>query len=214
MTPFYWQQKLPDNREYVKNTRMAFKTILCTKKYLTRHSLKIPIVNTVNRYIGKSIIVRKPITRCLTKHFQPELIDNSHVTVMGSPQFRPKILTVMGSLIVLVNKRAEWNVPVSYIKYMSPCSTCGFSTKKTSNSINRTEPVSVRQFVKVYTGKDTKCGTSRKLIQYFRTKLGWPYDSHMTIVNELRLKMFPQKHTISYRSLWNKLEKKVLEISN
>jgi hypothetical protein len=25
----------------------------------------------------------------------------------------------MGSLIVLVNKRADWNVPVSYIKYMS-----------------------------------------------------------------------------------------------
>jgi hypothetical protein len=38
----------------------------------------------------------------------------------------------MGSLIVLVNKRADWNVPVSYIKYMSPCSACGFSTKKTS----------------------------------------------------------------------------------
>ena len=35
------------------------------------------------------------------------------------------------------------------------------------SSFNRTEPVSVRQFVKVYTGKDTKCGTSRKLIQYF-----------------------------------------------
>ena len=35
-----------------------------------------------------------------------------------------------GSLIVLVNKRADWNVPVSYIKYMSPCSACGFSTKK------------------------------------------------------------------------------------
>jgi hypothetical protein len=29
-------------------------------------------------------------------------------------------VTVMGSLIVLVNKRADWNVPVSYIKYMSP----------------------------------------------------------------------------------------------
>jgi hypothetical protein len=39
-------------------------------------------------------------------------------------------VTVMGSLIVLVNKRADWNVPVSYIKYMSPCSACGFSTKK------------------------------------------------------------------------------------
>ena len=41
-------------------------------------------------------------------------------------------VTVMGSLIVLVNKRADWNVLVSYIKYMSPCSACGFSTKKTS----------------------------------------------------------------------------------
>jgi hypothetical protein len=43
-------------------------------------------------------------------------------------------LPVMGSLIVLVNKRADWNVPVSYmyIEYMSPCSACGFSTKKTS----------------------------------------------------------------------------------
>jgi hypothetical protein len=30
---------LPDNREYIKNTRMALKTILCTKKYLTSHSL-------------------------------------------------------------------------------------------------------------------------------------------------------------------------------
>ena len=39
-------------------------------------------------------------------------------------------VTVMGSLIVLVNKRADWNVPISYIKYMSPCSACGFSTKK------------------------------------------------------------------------------------
>jgi hypothetical protein len=27
-------------------------------------------------------------------------------------------VTVMGSLIVLVNKRADWNVPVSYIKYI------------------------------------------------------------------------------------------------
>ena len=41
-------------------------------------------------------------------------------------------VTVMGSLIVLVNKRADWNVPVSYIKYMSACSACGFSIKKTS----------------------------------------------------------------------------------
>jgi Na+-translocating ferredoxin:NAD+ oxidoreductase RnfD subunit len=39
-------------------------------------------------------------------------------------------LPVMGSLIVLVNKRADWNVPVSYIKYLSSCSACGFSTKK------------------------------------------------------------------------------------
>ena len=44
ITPFYWQQKLPDNWEYIKIQRMAFKTILCTKKYLTSHSLKIPIV--------------------------------------------------------------------------------------------------------------------------------------------------------------------------
>ena len=43
-------------------------------------------------------------------------------------------VTVMGSLIVLVNKRADWNVPVSYIKYMSPCSACGFSTKKNIKS--------------------------------------------------------------------------------
>ena len=41
-------------------------------------------------------------------------------------------VTVMGSLIVLVNKRADWNVPVSLIKCMSPCSVCDFSTKKTS----------------------------------------------------------------------------------
>jgi hypothetical protein len=41
-------------------------------------------------------------------------------------------VTVTGSLIVLVNKRTDWNVPVSYIKYMSPCSACGFSTKKAS----------------------------------------------------------------------------------
>jgi hypothetical protein len=34
-----------------------------------------------------------------------------------------------GSLIVLVNKRADWNVPVSYIKCMSTYSACGFSTK-------------------------------------------------------------------------------------
>ena len=37
-------------------------------------------------------------------------------------------VTIMGSLIVLVNKRADWNVPVSYVKYMSSCSACGFST--------------------------------------------------------------------------------------
>jgi hypothetical protein len=43
-------------------------------------------------------------------------------------------VTVMGSLIVLVNKRADWNVPVSYIKYMSSCSACGFSTKKNIKS--------------------------------------------------------------------------------
>ena len=41
-------------------------------------------------------------------------------------------VTVMRSLVVLVNKRTDWNVPVSYIKYMSPCSACGFSTKKAS----------------------------------------------------------------------------------
>jgi hypothetical protein len=41
-------------------------------------------------------------------------------------------VTVMGSLIVLVNKRGDWNVPVSYVKYMLSCSACGFSTKKTS----------------------------------------------------------------------------------
>ena len=35
-------------------------------------------------------------------------------------------LPVMGSLIVLVNKRADWNVPVSYIKYMSLCSALWF----------------------------------------------------------------------------------------
>ena len=35
-------------------------------------------------------------------------------------------VTVMGSLIVLVNKRADWNVPVSYIKYMSLCSALWF----------------------------------------------------------------------------------------
>jgi hypothetical protein len=39
-------------------------------------------------------------------------------------------LPVMGSLIILVYKRADWNVPVSYIKYMSPCSACGFSTNE------------------------------------------------------------------------------------
>jgi hypothetical protein len=43
-------------------------------------------------------------------------------------------LPVMWSLIVLVNKKADWNVPVSYIKYMSPCSACGFSTKKNIKS--------------------------------------------------------------------------------
>jgi hypothetical protein len=42
--PCACEQKLPDNREYIKIQRMAFKTILCTKKYLTSHSLKIPIV--------------------------------------------------------------------------------------------------------------------------------------------------------------------------
>jgi hypothetical protein len=35
-------------------------------------------------------------------------------------------VTVMGSLIVLVNKRADWNMPVSYIKYMSLCSALWF----------------------------------------------------------------------------------------
>ena len=38
------------------------------------------------------------------------------------------------SLIVLVNKRADWIVLVSYIKYMSSCSACGFSTKKNIKS--------------------------------------------------------------------------------
>jgi hypothetical protein len=35
-------------------------------------------------------------------------------------------LPFTGSLIVLVNKRADWNVPVSYIKYMSLCSALWF----------------------------------------------------------------------------------------
>jgi Na+-translocating ferredoxin:NAD+ oxidoreductase RnfD subunit len=35
-------------------------------------------------------------------------------------------VNVMGSLIVLVNKRADWHVPVSYIKYMSLCSALWF----------------------------------------------------------------------------------------
>jgi hypothetical protein len=39
-------------------------------------------------------------------------------------------VTVMGSLIVLVNKRADWNVPVSYIKYMSLCSALWFQHLK------------------------------------------------------------------------------------
>jgi Na+-translocating ferredoxin:NAD+ oxidoreductase RnfD subunit len=52
----------------------------------------------------------------------------SNWTMSSASQTPP--LPVMGSLIVLVNKRADWNVPVSYIKYMSPCSACGFSTKK------------------------------------------------------------------------------------
>ena len=50
---------------------MALKTILCTKKYLTTILWKFQSsyewrVNTVNRYIVKSIILiaRKPITRC------------------------------------------------------------------------------------------------------------------------------------------------------
>jgi Na+-translocating ferredoxin:NAD+ oxidoreductase RnfD subunit len=43
-------------------------------------------------------------------------------------------VTVMGSLIVLANKRADWNMPVSYIKYMSPCSACGFSTKQSKHN--------------------------------------------------------------------------------
>jgi hypothetical protein len=59
-----------------------------------------------------------------------------------SPVYVPEIettgyscyVTVMRSLIVLVKKRADWNVPVSYIKYMSPCSACGFSTKKNIKS--------------------------------------------------------------------------------
>ena len=68
-------------------------------------------------------------------------------------------VTVMGSLIVLVNKRADWNVPVSYIKYMFLCMLwyvsalnktlfiyyyllchfavhSGFSTKKTPSKVN------------------------------------------------------------------------------
>ena len=48
-------------------------------------------------------------------------------------------VTVMGSLIVLVNKRADWNVPVSYIKYMSICrGTCKLRNE-TRNEIYRNE---------------------------------------------------------------------------
>jgi hypothetical protein len=32
----------------------------------------------------------------------------------------------MGSLIAFVNKKADWNVSVSYIKYMSLCSALWF----------------------------------------------------------------------------------------
>ena len=55
-------------------------------------------------------------------------------TKNSEPTYWTILVTVMGSLIVLVNKRAYWNVPVSYIKYMSPCSACGFSTKKSIKS--------------------------------------------------------------------------------
>ena len=45
-------------------------------------------------------------------------------------------VTVMGSLIVLVNKRADWNVPVSYIKYMSLCSALWFSALRKTSKVN------------------------------------------------------------------------------
>ena len=41
-------------------------------------------------------------------------------------------VTVMGSRIILVNKRADWNVPVSYIKYMSSAVHVVSALKKTS----------------------------------------------------------------------------------
>jgi Na+-translocating ferredoxin:NAD+ oxidoreductase RnfD subunit len=47
-----------------------------------------------------------------------------------SPASQTPALPVMGSLIVLVNKRADWNVPVSYIKCMSLCSALWFQHLK------------------------------------------------------------------------------------
>ena len=43
---------------------------------------------------------------------------------------------VMGSLIILVNKRADWNVPVSYIKYMSTAVHVVSALKKQQKSQN------------------------------------------------------------------------------
>jgi hypothetical protein len=65
------------------------------------------------------------------KKFQKGYIKLNYVVCLSDTGSSCHV-TVMGSLIVLVDKRADWNVPVSYIKYMSPCSAWGFSTKKTS----------------------------------------------------------------------------------
>jgi hypothetical protein len=50
---------------------------------------------------------------------EPKTIKLNYVVCLSDTGWH---VTVMGSLIILVNKRADWNVPVSYIKYMSICS--------------------------------------------------------------------------------------------
>jgi hypothetical protein len=86
MTPFYWQQKLPDNREYIKIQEWLLK-----QSYL-QTNIKLAIlwkfqssyewrVNTVNRYIGKSIIVNRG--GCSEEH--PWCTRNTHAW----PEYKP-----------------------------------------------------------------------------------------------------------------------------
>jgi hypothetical protein len=102
--------------------------------YKTRWSpVYVPEIETVRHVKNNACAVEIKIKWMMQKHmtYENTYREENYVVCLSDTGSSCHV-TVMGSLIVLVNKRADWNVPVSYIKCMSPCSACGFSTKKAS----------------------------------------------------------------------------------